>query len=307
MPSGWGSAGWPPKGSTMSAFRKALGAAAVCLLAASLAAGQEIPLPPDGFAPGWTKAGPPESFAGAGLFNYIDGGAELFIEFGFDRLTIQDYDNQFLELTLEVYRMDSPEAALGVYLLKIGREAPVKGVPGRNTGDRFQITALRDVWFVHVNNADGLPDAVPAMADLARKLLSALPEGPRVTLLDQLPQKNIVSDSARLFRGPYALQSIYSLGPGDILQQKRTIFGLAADYRTQGGEFYTRIMVHYPDNEAARDAYGYLLKNLDPYLEVVDSSATRFVFRDFQNKYGTVDLKASWLEILVNLPEKPLF
>jgi hypothetical protein len=275
------------------------------LVLTALASAQTLVLPPDGFAPGWVKAEKPGLFKKVDLFNYVDGGAELFLEFGFDTLVVQGYIKDFMELTLEVYQMESPESALGVYLLKSGKETPVKGLSARNTGDKFQITALRDRWFIHVNNPDGLPDAVPAMTVLAQKLAAALPEGPRVTLLDALPASGIIKGSERLFRGPYALQSLYTLGPTDILQQNRTIFGIAADYMTEKGEYYTRILVPYPDSAAAKEAFRYLVQNLDSYLEVVDSYGQGFIFHDFQNKYGQAELKGTWIEVLVNLTTKP--
>jgi len=286
--------------------RKAVLVLAAAALIGTRAAGGSIVLPPDGFAPGWTKADKPRHFQRTDLFNYIDGGAELFLEFGFKELTAQIYANSFLELDLEVYEMESPESALGIYLLKSGRETPVKGLSGRTTGDRFQVTLLRNRWFVHVNNPDGLPDAVPAMTTLARKLLAALPEGPRVSLLDNLPPHNMIKGSERLFRGPYGLQSLYTLGQGDILKLGGKIFGLAADYKTDRGEGFTRLMIAYPDAAAARDAFDFLQKNLDSYLSVVDSFADVFSFKDFKDKYGQAELKGTWVEILVDLPAKPI-
>jgi len=290
----------------MSKHSRALLTVVGLLALTALASAQSVNLPPTGFAPGWAKAEKPEQFQNVDLFNYIDGGAELFLEFGFDKLVVQSYVKEFMELTLEVYQLESPESALGVYLLKSGKETPVKGLSARNTGDRFQITALRNRWFIHVNNPDGLPDAVPAMTALAQKLTDALPEGPRVTLLDALPPTGIIRGSERLFRGPYALQSLYTLGPTDILQQNRTIFGIAADYQTEKGEYYTRILVPYPDPAAAKEAFRYLRQNLDSYLEVVDSYAEGFIFHDFQNKYGQAELKGTWIEVLVNLTTKPI-
>jgi len=290
----------------MSKHSRALLTVGGLLALIALASAQSVNLPPNGFAPGWAKAEKPEQFQNVDLFNYIDGGAELFLEFGFDKLVVQSYVKEFMELTLEVYQLESPESALGVYLLKSGKETPVKGLSARNTGDRFQITALRNRWFIHVNNPDGLPDAVPAMTALAQKLTDVLPEGPRVTLLDALPPTGIIRGSERLFRGPYALQSLYTLGPTDILQQNRTIFGIAADYQTEKGEYYTRILVPYPDPAAAKEAFRYLRQNLDSYLEVVDSYAEGFIFHDFQNKYGQAELKGTWIEVLVNLTTKPI-
>jgi hypothetical protein len=39
-------------------------------------------LPGDGFVPGWLRSGPGLRFNERSLFDFIDGGAELFLEFG---------------------------------------------------------------------------------------------------------------------------------------------------------------------------------------------------------------------------------
>lgn len=290
----------------MSSSRKSVLGAAALVLAAAFSSAAEVALPGNGFAPGWVAAGKPEAFLQTDLFNYIDGGAELFLEFGFKSLTVQTYTKDELELTLELYEMDGAEAALGVFLLKAGRETPVKGLGARNTGDRFQLTLLRDKWFVHINNADGLPDAVPAMAVLAGRLLTVLADGRPVTLLEALPRRDLVYGTERLFRGPYALQSLYTLGPGDILLQKAKVFGLAADYRSPEGGTLTRILVPYETASAAEEAFEHLKQNLDSYLVVVESHGREFVFHDFQDKYGRVEVAGNSLEIMVNLPDKPI-
>lgn len=290
----------------MSFFRKLILGAAAVIWTAALGSAAEVVLPPDGFAPGWVRDGKPEVFQKVDLFNYIDGGAEIFIEFGFAKVTVQSYAKAELNLTLEVYEMESAESALGIYLLKAGRETPIKGVATRNTGDRFQITLLRDKWFVHINNADGLPDAVPAMTLMAGRLLTVLGEGRPVTLLEALRQRDLVPGTERLFRGPYALQSLYTLGPGDILLQKAKVFGLAADYRNPEGGTLTRILVSYDNIPSAQEAFDHLKQNLDSYLVLVESHAQGFIFHDFQDKYGRVELAGNALEITVNLPTKPI-
>src|SRR5512146_1704116 len=75
-------------------------------------------LPADGFAGGWKKAEAPKRFTQADLYGYIDGGAELFLEYGFEQLTVQKYRNGADEFTVEAYRMTDPAAATGIYLMK---------------------------------------------------------------------------------------------------------------------------------------------------------------------------------------------
>jgi hypothetical protein len=81
-------------------------------------------LPDSGFAPGWEKSEALRTFTGQDLFNHIDGGAELFLEFGFVKLSVQAYASGKAELTLNAYEMESSASALGIYLMKMGRETP---------------------------------------------------------------------------------------------------------------------------------------------------------------------------------------
>jgi hypothetical protein len=60
----------------------------VLAMAGSLAAA-ELVLPGDEFFPGWKRDGKPSVFIKADLFNHIDGGADLFLEFGFERTLVQ--------------------------------------------------------------------------------------------------------------------------------------------------------------------------------------------------------------------------
>lgn len=89
------------------------------------------------------------------LYGYIDGGAEIFLEYGFQKLTLIRYGLGKEELNVELYRMDNPEGALGIYLAKAGRETPLADFPTRNSGDRYQIMAVKGSTFALFNNPEG--------------------------------------------------------------------------------------------------------------------------------------------------------
>ncbi len=133
--------------------RKIFAACRLALAAASLNGGSCVP--GETFAPGWKKSGGLPEFPGSRFFDHIDGGAELFLEFGFKQLCLQRYRKGEDELELEIYEMESPEAALGLYLMKCGRETPVKGLDARNSSEPAQLTILQGRCFIHINNFSG--------------------------------------------------------------------------------------------------------------------------------------------------------
>jgi hypothetical protein len=265
----------------------------------------QVIIPQDDFAPGWKKSGKPSTFIKADLFNHIDGGAELFLEYGFDKLLVQRYARGKSELTLDVYEMESPESALGIYLTKCGQETPVAGIRARNSGEKSQLTILKSKYFVYVNNFDGDARNLPAMAALANMALESIPEMPAEGWLEELPKEALVGRSQRLIRGPVALQPFFTFGEGDILELRGKIFGMLANYRGEGNALYTRLIIPYPDQKQALSVYENLKANLDPYLKILSTRANGFIFLDFKKKYGVVELSGSKLDIRFNLASVP--
>lgn len=265
----------------------------------------DVILPDDNFVIGWTTCGRSLLFNKESLFNYIDGGAELFLEFGFKQLTVQNYKQGEYEVSLEVYEMKSAESALGVYLMKCGNETSVEGIPVRNTGNKYQFTMVKGNCFVQINSFVGEEKMIPVMTSLAQQALKFIAETKPVKLFDDLAREGLVPGSELIVRGPYALQPIYTFGEGDILQLQGKIFGVTADYKDANQKMYSKLVIKYPGKSEARSAYQNLLKNLDSYLTVILESSTGFVFKDYQKKYGEVKLSDRTLEINFKLSQNP--
>jgi hypothetical protein len=283
-------------------------AALLLSLLAALACAAALPaqeFPADGFAPGWRRSGPVETYAPSALYNVIDGGAELFLEMGFVDLRIQKYEGAGAEIAVEAYRMENAAAALGIYLLKCGRETPVAGIGGRNSGDRFQIALLQNDYFVFVNSFSGRQDLLPVMAGLAQRVVAAIPAGEPVRELDILPAPGLVPGSGLLLRGPYSLQALYTLGDGDVLLLEGRRFAAAAVYRDETGASHTLIVAPYEDGATAARAFAGLRRSLDPFHQVLVAGGDFFVFQDFQKLFGVAELRGARIEIRVKLAQRP--
>lgn len=277
--------------------------AALALAAPAALLAQEFPA--DGFAPGWKRSGAVETYAPTALYNVIDGGAELFLEMGFVDLRIQKYAGAGAEIAVEAYRMDGAAAALGIYLLKCGRESPLAGIDARNSGDSFQVAMLKNDHFVFINNFSGRGELLPVMTALAQAVVSAIPAGEAVAELDILPAKGMVPGSALLLRGPYSLQAVYTLGDGDILQLEGKRFAASAGYRDPSGAGHTLIVAPYEDETTAAGAFANLRRNLDPYHRVLEAGESHFVFKDFQGLFGRAELSGRRIEVRIRLAELP--
>jgi hypothetical protein len=82
---------------------------------------------------GWVLLGGPRTFSKQGLYGYIDGGAETFLQYGFRDLTVFEFVPEKTaapskkSITLEIYRMESPTAAFGIFSTKREGNEPVSG------------------------------------------------------------------------------------------------------------------------------------------------------------------------------------
>ena len=295
---------------------RGLAAVAILLLAGSAAAaaeGDPSLLPPDGFLGSWSRHEAARIYPGAELYGHIDGGAELFLEFGFDVLTLQRYRRGEDEFVLEIYRMADPEAALGIYLMKCGLETPDAGFPDRHTVGRYQLTFVKGSHYILVTSVEGKAELQPALLEFGRFVSGGIPAGAAPTAPGLLPREDLVEGSVRLIRGPYALQAVAGgLGEGDLLLLAGRTTAVSGDYRQKGGTASTRVMAEYSSGEAASEAFQNVRKRLDPLLKVLDAGEDRLVFRDGKGRFGAVLLDGRRLDVRLDLssmpalpPEKP--
>ncbi len=254
---------------------------------------------------GWERAAPPHVFVGPDLFNHINGAAELFVELGFRRVRVAEYQRDGHELDLDLYEMTSPTAARALFYHFRGRGQPAANVPGRNVGNAYQVILQKGPCFVQVSNATGSAELVPAMATLAAEIWHRLPTDQPIPLLDRLPATDRIANTARIIRGPVGLDALFPLGQGDVLKLGGRTFAVAADYQTPRDETYTLLIVPYDSPAAARAALDHLRMNLDAYYQIITDERRRLVFRDLDDRFGIVTRKDHVLALKLAAPTPP--
>lgn len=262
-------------------------------------------MPVDNQAPGWARSGATKAFGPGELYGFMDGGAELFLEFGFEKLYYQAFAQKTEEITVELYRMTDPAAALGIYLSKCGKETRDASFSERHNINRYQLTAVKNKWFLVIGNTDGKPERMADMVRLGRAVMAKAPPNVPVKELFGLTAKQLVPGSVRLIRGPYALQPIATLGEGDILSLGKKLTAVAGSYPQAGGESYYSIMVDYPTPDEAKKAFVYLKDHLDSYLKVQKTTDASLTYKDASGKFGKAALGGARMSISVNLKEAP--
>lgn len=241
-------------------------------------------------------------FVGRELDGHIDGGAEIFYEFGFRDLLVRTIPLGEEEIAVEAYRMASPEAALGVYLMKKGAvETPSPGIDGRNTVNRWQATAVRGDLFVQVNSFSGDERFRTNMIGEVRRALGEADDHDPASILKYMPIQDRAPGSEKLVCGPLSLQSIITLGDGDVLLLEGEVYGAAARYEEGVAPAHTLIRIPYPGPGKAARAFESLLENLDPYLAVIEKGEKSLVFREHDGRYGVARRFGRRIDLKIHL------
>jgi len=180
---------------------------------------------------GWAPRGRPQVFRGEDLFLYIDGGAEIFHEYGFRQVITQDYANAAGKtVTLDIDEMASPEGAFGMYTFKTG--AGGRGVPFGRDGrlEDYYLNFWKGPFLVTVVGPDASAESLEGVERVARAADARIAAGgERPALVAVLPKSWGAAGRTIYLKGPLALRNVYPFFGRDVLLFRE---GVASD---QGG------------------------------------------------------------------------
>lgn len=175
-------------------------------------------LPRGDLGGGIKSLGAPEHYIGRKLFDYMDGGAELYLAYGFEDLGVCEYSAGKNTLRAALYKMGSPREAYGIYSQSArGKSA---GLPGPSSKSAKMISFFRDRFYVRVLVVKGSDNPHDAMAVLAKKVWNGLPGEPMVPSMMKLLPKGALQGTSRFLTHPDVTQNVWFEGEGKILLSK---------------------------------------------------------------------------------------
>jgi hypothetical protein len=149
-----------------------------------------------------------DHYEGNSLWGYIDGGADLYLEYGFRRLSTQQLLVHGDKLTVEIFRMENPEAAFGIFSLTRQKCLPGDSLPGYSCISPFQIQAVAGSYYLSVTNETGTPRDQEEAQSLTRLIVSRT-DGPSYSPPDIFQNKRFLPflGGLKLIRGSLGLQN----------------------------------------------------------------------------------------------------
>ncbi|MFH2041368.1 MAG: DUF6599 family protein [Acidobacteriota bacterium] len=204
-------------------------------------------VPGDGEFNGWSRKEAPERYSRDGLFGYINGGAEIFLEYTFVELWLARYTHgEKSEITLEVYRMRTPEDAFGIFSIRrSGNEALSFSIDGLHWISETQINVVRGIYYVNVTAFDTAP---ADLEDFTRKVAEHIPgrAGEPKELL-RFPNDRRRANTGRFIRGRLAAVAESILFARDLWGFDKGTIAYSVRYSTSG----TRVVLLFPADPSA--------------------------------------------------------
>jgi len=193
-------------------------------------------LPDERSLDGWTADDTPQSAGGEDLFLLIDGGAEIFREYGFEQAVFSSYgrkteNGDAISINLEIYEMESPAGAFGIYTFRTserGERVPI-GTCGRLEG--YYLNFWKGRFCVSLIGLDPDPVTMAGVRTIAKAVAVRIgEEGARPRLAELLPAEGLGPNGIEYLRGNLALYGKYRFSSDNIFGLTEGATGTYADH-----------------------------------------------------------------------------
>ncbi|MDX2437532.1 MAG: hypothetical protein QNL88_10840 [Acidobacteriota bacterium] len=168
---------------------------------------------PQGFLTiaGWSPLDEPATYDSAGLWELINGGADIFLSYGFETVTVQKFSAGDVTVSIAVYDMGRPLNAFGIYRLEASPDAaPLPLGTEAVVSPPYQCLLLKDRYYVKAEAYEGDIDQATGES-LVAAIANGLPgEATLPPEFAALPTDGMVAGSSQ-----YSRESLYGLAELD--------------------------------------------------------------------------------------------
>ncbi len=241
----------------------------------------------------WVIKEEAKAFTEETLFDYIDGGAEIYLSYDFQRLMVQEYSSGENSIIVEINKMGSSEDAFGIFSLNQEGESPTIG---QGASYCFGILCFwKDLYFVRIVDMEGRNTRKDLILNMGKEIAIRIEnEGKLPQLINRISQENLIRQSVFYFHKNIVLNNLYFLSEENILNLSEKTDAVLANYQFNN-EILRLLLVQYPDTIAAKNAFESFNEN---HLKVTISPLTNLQ-KIGEDLYAGAELKDHFLIVVL--------
>jgi hypothetical protein len=231
--------------------RYSINIALLFFLAVFRLTGQDIEslLPAQVELQGWKISEGPAVYAEDQLFELINGGADIYLEYGFSRVVSVHYlDPSQNTIQLEIYEMSDDAAAYGIFSITQQAAAWTKDFGTISSFSEDYISFWKSRYYVNISWSSRQHIDQPLMAHLARLVAGKILETGEYPELISTFNADDGETKTLYLKGRLGLSNFYYFDYRDIFMISE---GLA-----RAREGYNELIFKYPDTETALEIAG---------------------------------------------------
>lgn len=221
------------------------------LLAGALLAGAQEVAPGCALVPGWTQDGPVRTFVADNLFDYMDGNAEGYLIYQFQRMTGVTCKKDGVTLVFDVSEMASPDMAYGIFAANRDLRQPAAkiGMGGQIVPRR--LIFAKDKYYVEIaaNPAGDHSEVLRAFASAMESRIPGRTELPDA--IGWFPKEGLSADSIRMV--PESVLGLRILRRGWMAQyESGKAFLLPEESPASAAQVFEKFKARIGQTQAAR-------------------------------------------------------
>ena len=211
----------------------------------------------------WRTAEDDASYDRATLYDYMNGGAEVYLSFDYRRVCVRRFSGpDDGEIALDVYDMGSSAEAFGVFSVSI--EDPEAGI---GQGSEFGAGLLKfwkDKYFVSIVNMGIDESADQMLLEIGRAVDAAIPNtGSAPEMLRLLPSDGLNERQTSYFHSNVILSNRFFVAAENILMLTDGTNCVFGEYGEMGNAG-SLLVVQYPDADAAEEGHSAFIRGYLP-------------------------------------------
>ena len=200
------------------------------------------------------------------LYDYIDGGAELYLSYGFRKVHSRIYSAADQpDITVDLFDMNTPQDAYGVFMSSAEGVSDLVG-QGTMYNEGFMLFWM-DHYFVSIMAYPETPESKVALMKIARTVEKGIGKtGKLPGILDYLPEEGLDPQSIRYFHNYAWMNTYYYISGENILLIDDETACVLARY---GDRYEGSILlcIEYPSPDKAGNAYDSFIANYLPEMK----------------------------------------
>jgi len=200
----------------------------------------------------WEKNEPAILYEQRQLYEYINGGAEIFHEYGFNRVLTQSYMYNDELIIVDIYEMENTKAAFGIYSIQRDPNMPTLDFGDDCTQSDFHVAFWQDCFYVVIIGDKSDITTKKILINFAQSISKHIGKtSMQPEIIDHLPKHNILPGSAGYLKGLLGLNTQLYLGQKNILGiNGDKVEGAFAIYQINNDKAHL-LLIRYPDLKEA--------------------------------------------------------